>query len=140
MRRPAVVAEYDPVKHMARARLTTAAGTGGMTPWCHVQEAAGAQNSRTTLTVGQTVWVDCPNGDLRQAQISLGTFSDTHKSSSQAAEETRLERGQGWVAVRPEQVELRRADGIVSINGDESRMAHGDGVVRIQDGSVYINC
>ncbi len=124
MRRPGVVEQYDPVKHKARARLNTPEGKGGLTPWCDVEEASGAQTSRTTLTVGQTVWVNCPNGDIRQAKLSIGTFSDTYKSSSQMPEETRFERDMGRVAIRPEQVE----------------MLHDGGIVRVQDGKVYINC
>lgn len=119
MRRPGVVVEYDAEKHKARARLNTPNGKGGLTPWCDIEEASGAHNSRTTLTVGQSVWVNCPNGDLRQAKISAGIFSDEYKSTSTAAEETRFERGDVSVAIRPDMVEISKGGSHVKIAGDK---------------------
>lgn len=123
MRRPGVVAEYDAARHMARVRLTTVNGQGGLTPWAEVEEASGGGTSRTTLTVGQPVWVNCPNGDIRLAKISAGTFSDNFKSSSQATDETRFERGDVRVAIRP----------------DGGELSFGDTTVTVRDGKVQIH-
>jgi len=121
--RPGVVASYDPDKHMARVRLNGGQGVAFLSPLCQILEAAGAGTSRTTLVEGQTVWLLCPNGDLRGAQIMPGDFSDEFKSSSNAPHETRFERGNVRVAIRP----------------DEAEMSFGETTVRIKDGHVRVH-
>lgn len=107
MRRPGVVEQYDPKTHKCRVRLGMKGDAKrGLTGWIDVEEASGAGTSRTTLTVGQPVWVNCPNGDLRLAKASAGTFSDTYRSSSQEGDETRFERGSVRAAIRPDAGEL----------------------------------
>lgn len=122
--RPGVVEEYDPKTHKARVRLNTGQGAPLLSPKAPVIESgAGGQTSRTTLTKGQTVWVFCPNGDLRNAQVFAGTFSDEFKSTSTEADETRFERGGVRVAIRP----------------DEAEMSFGETTVRVKDGKVAIH-
>lgn len=121
--RPGTVAEYDPDNHKARIRLNGGQGAAFLSPWCNVLEAAGAGTSRTTLVAGQTVWLLCPNGDLRGAQVMPGDFSDEFKSSSKEAHETRFERGDVRVAIRP----------------DEAEMSFGDTTVRVTAGHVRVH-
>lgn len=122
--RPAIVKKYDAETHRAQVILNGGGeGSEFLSPLCRILEAAGAGTSRTTLVEGQTVWVFCPNGDLRGAQIMPGDFSEKFKSSSQAAHETRFERGDVRVAIRP----------------DEAELSFGDTTVRVKDGHVRIH-
>lgn len=100
--RPAVVDAYDKDTHTARARLNPQSSKGGMSPAkTRIMEAAGTPTSRTTLTKGQTCWLFCPNGDMRQAQIIAGSFSNTFKSPSNAEVEDRRQVEDTFVSLTP---------------------------------------
>jgi phage baseplate assembly protein gpV len=136
MRRPGVVSHYDPQKHMARACLNTGDEEPFLTPWSRIDEASGSHTSRTTLTVGQTVWVNCPNGDIRGCTISAGAYSDDYKSSSQAAEETRFERDDVRVAIRPDGGELSMGDVQLTVSKGKAQMKIGNEFVKIEEGKI----
>ena len=120
--RPGVVKKYDAEKHKAQVKLNSSSGEEFLTPLCDILEAAGGGTSRTTLTEGQTVWVLCPNGDLRGAQIMPGDFSDKYRSSSKAEKETRLEWEEEHLAVAP---------------GKGTRTS-GGATVRVEGGKGYL--
>ncbi|MEN0088815.1 MAG: phage baseplate assembly protein V [Pseudomonadota bacterium] len=115
MERPGIVKEYDAEKHMVRLQLNPLdAETPFLSPWVQIEEAAGDGTTRTTPTIGQTMWLISPNGDIRTSKARFGQFSDKYKNGSTSDAETSISRGSSNVSIT-------------------------DGVIRITGGEVHIN-
>jgi phage baseplate assembly protein gpV len=153
--RPCVIAEYDPATHTARAQVNPPGGTPLLTrKGTRILEVgSGGHTSRTTLTVGQTALLLAPFGDIRNAVIIPGSFSDAFKSPSQHGDETMWARGQSTSAVRDGEIEDISGQGRSMVSASHVALEHGAGRVivrddlvelgglklRIADGVVHIN-
>lgn len=106
--RPAIVREYDPDTHTTRAQINPEGSKGGMSPKkTKIMESSGKQTSRHTLTEGQTGWLFCPNGDMRQAQFIAGNFSDNFRPSSNAPQEIRHEIEETFASAKPDEYRIK---------------------------------
>lgn len=131
MVRPAVVDKYNADTHTGRVKMSPADAEGGYSAKeVGINEAAGSHVSRTTLTKDQTVWVISPGGDLRQARIMPGAFSDQFKSSSQLAEESRLERGNVFISL---------TNGAVTVSSGGASVTLQGGVATVNASKVIVN-
>lgn len=131
-RRTGTIAEGPDEKGRYRVELSRQGGVPYLTPWIR-PKTVGAGNVKLDVVyaIGEQVDVVSESGDLTDAHIDFGTYSDDNPRENDANAPLRLKVGDSIIEISGDSITLKASkivlDGVVYLGGEGGQLLHRKG-------------
>lgn len=131
-RRTGTIAEGPDEKGRYRVELSRQGGVPYLTPWIR-PKTVGAGNVKLDVVyaIGEQVDVVSESGDLTDARIDFGTYSDDNPRENDANAPLRLKVGDSIIEISGDSITLKASkivlDGVVYLGGEGGQLLHRKG-------------